>query len=423
MRSIECDKPTPTEFRAFEAMFNALRVDKPLTIASVSKNYVAIYGGNTQQDGASLVLYNTRYNVVKCTHYFKAHLENCRLWVIGKYIFLVMGQKINCWPFRISLEKVSDLIGSKHSIELSGTVKRDCINEERELEDYVSFDREEQQNSGIKQYAGPCVTKTVNGGPTEIFENFNRHLSRLYNHDIEIDVVHNDSLLDLMKTITSVHAEDRPYSTAEITFLADKLENCGSSETEITEHLIPLLIKANLPSELSICLRKYTNISERMLAKSLTFFISLTDTTVRDKYIKQIFACSFNKELIKQHLRMNLNLDGAIKLLELIYDDLRDSEVLLVESPQYGHDFDSDTALINWFTVILDAYFPQLLLAPDPKVNAKISNWKTLIDSFVCGVRELKSINARIKNLVDGKAKQNDNTSSKWYSVEKIQLY
>lgn len=421
MLPIECDKPTPTEPKAFVAMFNYLKVDQPLTIVGVSKNYVAIYGCNTQSDGASLLLYNTRYNVVKCTHHFKVHLLNCRLWVIGKYILMAVGNRINCWPFHISQEKLSDIIGSKHSTELSGTVEKDIINEDSELERDVSFDREEQQcNLKLSPFAQPYPQMRVASGPTEIFETFNRNLHTLYKHDIDVDIVHSDSL---MKTITLVNAQDRLYSTAQITVLTEKLENCGLSETEITEHLIPLLIKAKLPNELSICLRKYTNISERMLAKSLKFYISMNESDAKTAFINQIFGCSFNKELIKEHLRTNLNLNSAIYLLELIHQDLVSDEMLLEESPQYGHNFDSDTALINWFIVILDAHYQQFLLARDLTVNEKILKWKTLIESFVSGVRELKSMTAKLHNLVDGKAKQNDNTSSKWYSVEKIKLY
>lgn len=428
MLPIRCDKPTPTEAGAFEAMFNCLRVDKPLTIASVGKNYIAIYGGNTQQDGASLVLYNTHYHVVKCTHPFKVHLDNCRLWVIGKRILMAVGKELTCWPFHISQEKLSDIIGSKRSIELSGTVKKDCINEESEMEEYVVFKQEAQPETQLnsesrKQHYLKQTARSEIDEPTEIFENFNRNLKTLFSHDIPIDVVHDHSLLDLKKTITLAHPQDQLYSSAVITILAEKLENCGSSESEITERIIPLLIKEKLTNELSICLRKYTNISEQVLAKSLKFFVCLNESDEKTTLINQIFTCSFNKDLIKKHLRMNLSLDNAIYLLELIHRDLIADEILLDEPPQYGHDFDSDTALINWFIVILDAHYTQFLLARDSSVNDKILKWKALIESFVSGVRELKSVASRLHNLVHGKAKQNDNTSSKYYSVEKIKLY
>ncbi|KAG4076725.1 hypothetical protein HA402_002012 [Bradysia odoriphaga] len=198
-----------------------------------------------------------------------------------------------------------------------------------------------------------------------------------------------------------------------IRILSDLLEDKGSSETEITEHVIPILIKAKLPNELVKCLRKYTNVSERMLAKCLKYFLGMPDSNEKLAYINQVFACSFDAELIKEHLRTDLNLDDAIYLLDIIHRDLVDDELSLEEAPQYSHNFDSDVALINWFVVILKAHYQQFLLSRDSTLNDFILKWKELIESFVRDISDLKPITAELVNVVSGKFKQNDNMSSK----------
>lgn len=428
MLPIRFDEPPPTDVGSYLNKFHCLRVDKPLTIASVSKNCVVIYGGNPSLDGASLVLYNTRFHFSPSHQHFKVHLDNCRLWVIGTYILMAVGQQLTCARFRLSQEKLSDIIGSKRSIDFSAMPNKECINEDVEFEEDVIFGKGALQKAlpSERMNVDEKVEKEVKTKmePTETFQQFNNALSSLYRYDVAVEIITDDSMVDLRKANTLVHTQDRLYANEFIRSFAAMLENCGASEAEITEQLIPLLIKANFPKDLVICLRKYTNISERMLAKSLKYFVKMNESNEKLAFINQVFACSFHQDFIMQHLRTNLNLDDAMYLLELIYRKLDDDdEETLAESIQYGDEFDSDTALIDWFIVILDSHYQQFLLARDPTINEMVSKWKELIESFICNIRELNSMTARIQNLVDGKANGNGNTGSKCYSVEKVKLY
>lgn len=427
MLPIRFDEPTPTDVGSYLNKFRCLRVDKPLTIASVSKNCVVIYGGNPNQDGASLVLYNTRFHFSTSHQHFKVHLDNCRLWVIGTYILMAVGQQLTCARFRFSQEKLSDIIGSKRSIDFSATPNKDCINEDIEFEEDVTFNKAALQKTlpSERMHVDEQVEKEeeTKKEPTETFAQFNSDLRSLYCYDVAVEIRTDDSMVDLRKANTLVHPQDRPYANEFIRSFAAMLENCGASEAEITEQLIPLLIKANLPKDLATCLRKYTNVSESMLAKSLKYFVNMNESNEKLAFINQVFACSFHQEFIMQHLRTNLNLDNAMYLLELIYRNLDDDEVILAESVQYGDEFDSDKSLIDWFIVILDSHYQQFLLARDPTINEMVLKWKELIESFICSIRELNKMTARLQNLVDGKANGNGNTGSKCYSVEKVKLY
>lgn len=422
--------PMKAEFE-FVEMFSCLRVDKPLTVISVSTNCIAIYGGNTKQHGASLILYNTRHHIVQMAQNFKVHLDTCRLWVIDNYILMAVGQRLSCARFLISQEKLSDIIGSKRSTESNKLVVKDRINEESELEDNSSFNKDvlgSIENFVQKTPTPKSLKKKVHPRseyrqPTEIFENFEANLATLYNFDMDVAIVQDNAPTDSIKVRSSVHPKDRPFSYIEIQSLVAELENCGVSETEISEHVIPLLINAKLSSELAVCLRKYTNVSERMLAQSLKYFIGMGECDDKLTYIKQIFTCSFGDELIREALRTNLNLDNAIYLLDLIHQQLGDEYALLDESPQYGHNFDGDVALVKWFMVILDAHYQQFLLARDSSIIEKIVEWKALIESFVEAIRDMKSISGQLRSFVRGKWKGDDNKNSKWYTVEGVQLY
>lgn len=419
MLPIRCDEHTPSDFGPLVSMFNCLRVDESLSIVSVSKNWIAIYGANSQQEGASLVLYNTLYHVVQCKQFFKAHLDNCRLWVIGKYILIAVGQQLTCAQFQISQERLSDIIGSKIG-DFSGTVIKDSMNEESELEECALFDQDAQLlNNAINVQTTSATAKTsINvaqsqqGQPTQPYDDFIDKLRSLYIHNIPVDIVHGESQLsEFIQTITVNNVEDQLYSIDAINLLTAMLEKCGSSESEITEHVIPLLINAKLPKELAICVKKYTNISEQMLAKSLKFFIDMDDSPTKLTFIKHVLTCSFNAALIKEHLRTNLNLDNTIYLLEHIHLELLADETLL------------NSTLLQWFEVIFDSHYQQFILARDPTLIEMIEKWKSATDTFISNIRDSIHVSVRLQNLVTGKAKPNDNPSSKWYSVEVVKLY
>lgn len=419
MLPLNCAENAPTEFGAHSATFNYLRTDKPLTVINVGANCIAIYGGNAKKDGASLILYNTVHFTVVCVQEFKVHLSNCRLWAIGKHILMADGQRLLCAPFRIAQGKLSEAIGSKRSIEWDRPVNKDCVNEEDFLEEVTSFDDKPRNN--CRQYKPPM--SLIPPYATESFAIFEENLETLYHYDVPIEFAQDGSVHDT-KLRSSVHPRDELYDCELNRILSDVLESNGASEIEITEHQIPILIKANQPDELVRCLRKYTNVSERMLVKCLKYFLSLSDSPNKLTYINQVFACSFDYDSIENHLRTDLNLEDAIYLMDiLLHRNFADEEVSLEEAPQYGHNFDSDMALINWFVVLLDTHHLQFLLSSDVTVCDYILKWKELMEEFVEDTQSLKQIRGALVNLVNGKFKQNDNANSKWYSVERVKLY
>lgn len=432
MLPLRCNENGPiktdrTDFE-FVEMFNCLSVDKELTVITLSTNYVAIYGANTKQHGASLVLYNTRHHIVQMAQNYKVHLDDCRLWCVSNRIFMAVGRQLYIVRYKISPEKLCNIIGSKRSIEWNEHVIQDRINEESELEDYVTFNPDAMTNSN--DYVSNRNESMMNNEhqddhqddrtPSVVFEMFERNLKSLYTFDIAIDIVRDDSAFDLMKLKSAVHPNDRPFTCKQIALFEESLVNCGESEIEITKYLIPLLINANLPDELAICLVKYTNVSEAMLVKCLNYFIDMEESDQKVAYINKIFACSFCERLIKTQLQDNLQLDKVIYLLELIYQHLADGDVLLDESPQYGQDFDSDKALIKWFTAILDAHSVQFVLPGDRTIIEKILKWKTFIDSEISDVREMSSIITQLTSMVERTWTPNDVNGSNRYSIQEL---
>lgn len=431
----------------FMAMLSLFKVDQPLAIVGVSKDCVAIYGANDQQEGATLVLYNTRFSVAQSKQFFKVYFNNARIWVIGKYILLAYGQTLACASFRISKEQLADMIGTQRTNDLTNLVDKDCINEEVELEESFTIDIAKQMLSNelaspaVLNYNGDVVGKewiNLNSNnktiPLESVEAVENDLKMLYNHDMGLEIYRGEVLLsDTVQTKLSNNQQDELFKIDEILLLTSEMEKCGASEFEISEKCVPVLIKANLPGELVTCLRKYTNISEKMLVRSLKFLLGLSHSSVSQRgrfemseqqigYVNVVLSCSFNEDIIKDHLR-TLDFDEVLCLMTHIYGLLESVEKTLDEAAQLADNFDEDIQLLNWFMVLLDAHYQQFILSRQAKLPQMLAKWKELIDGHCVALREMKSVSAVLYNLVRGNALTTDKQSSKWYSVEAVKLY
>lgn len=442
----------------FVAMLNLFKVDQPLTIHAVGKDCVAIYGANEQQEGASLVLYNTRFNVAQSKQFFKVYFNNARIWVMGKYILLAYGQTLACVSYRIAKEQLADMVGSQRSKTALTTsvIDKDSINEESSLEEAITFDAERQAVANAERIdnlasieAASKVQPNV-AQKAEIAERIQQDLNSLYAHGVLLDINRGDIFLsDTVQSQIGANVRDSCFVEDEVLLLAAELEKVGASEVEITERIVPLLIQTKRPDELVRCLRKYANISDKMLVRTLKFFLNLSTgeatangvqngdvgvaSTVRRqqlhidatkaRYVNVVLSCSFAADQLIGSLRSELDFSEVLCVLKHITGLLDDANCGLEEMIQFGDAFNEDLQLLAWFGVIVDAHYQQFVLSRNAEVLGLLTKWRDYINDQIDSVRGMKSLSAELYNLVNGKTLATDKQSSKWYSVEVIKLY
>lgn len=473
MLPLRCDEPTSQANVPgyFVAMLNLFKVDQPLTIRGVGNDCVAIYGANAQQEGASLVLYNTRFNVAQSKQFFKVYFNNARIWVLGKHILLAYGQTLACVSFRIAREQLAGMVGSQRSNDFTSVIDQDSINEEAALEEAISFDAARQQLANESAplavgYAAAAtngfeVTATASAH-VEVAASVQRDLSRLYGHDVLVDIRRGELFLsDTVQVQIGSNVRDSGFEVDEVLLLSAEMEKGGASEFDITERVIPMLIAAKLPDELVRCLRKYVNISDRMLMKALKYFLNWSTTastddaavdnghssavsTVRRQrlvidparatYVNVVLSRSFAADQLMGYLRSELDFSEVLCLLEHITtllaaatndggDDAVAAAGGLEEMVQFGDAFNQDLQLLAWFELIVDAHYQQFVLSHNKDLLALLNKWTEYINEQIESVRNMKSLSAELYNLVNGKSLATDRQSSKWYSVEMIKLY
>lgn len=437
-------RPSPSEDAPghFVSMLTAINVDHPLSVLGVSRDCIAIYGANATQEGGALFLYNTQFKVIESKQLFKVFFTNSRLWTVDTHIFLAAGQKLAVISFRISKEQLSDMLGSQRSMNLTSFVDTECINTDAELEEALEFDKTTTTQStkdatnGHSDYdmAELCdINMDKKQRAFERPEDLLVDLRSLQQHDILIDVKLDDALLaDMAELKLSSNTNSTHFNSKTIKSIVDELERIGESEIAISNMIVPMCIESNLADDLVVCIRNYSNVSEKMLAISIKYFIDKIQTNDGDsielanKYKSQlnaILSCAFEPEVMVDQLRAYLNFDKVQILLDHIFDAVKSEEQQLEDRPQNGEPVDEDILLVKWFTVVIDSHFHQFILSRDAKLIEKLIQWKELIDNLLIDIQQSKTISAMLYNLVDSKLMAKENVATKWYSIEEVKLY
>lgn len=437
-------RPSPSEDAPghFVSMLTAINVDHPLSVLGISRDCIAIYGANSSQEGGALLLYNTQFKVIESKQVFKVFFTNSRLWTVDTYIFLAAGQKLAVISFRISKEQLSDMLGSQRSMNLTSFVDTECINTDAELEEVLEFDKISSSQSNIDGTNGHIdydmaeiydINMDKKQRAFEQPEDLSADLRSLQQNDILIDIKLDQNLLaDMAELKLSSNTNSTHFDSKTIQSIVGELERIGESEIAISNMIIPMCIESNLPNDLVVCIRNYSNISEKMLAISIRYFIDkirsdeIQPGELLNKYklqLNAILSCSFEPEVMVEQLRAYLNFEQVLVLLNHIFNAVKSEEKQLEERPQMGDPIEEDILLVKWFTVLVDSHFHQFILSRDPKLVEQLTQWKEMIDGFLIDIQQSKTISAMLYNLVDSKLMAKENIATKWYSVEEVKLY
>ena len=294
-------------------------------------------------------------------------------------------------------------------------------------------------------------------------ESFYKKLHELYRKDLTVEIVRDDKLpVDMvqMKLFSNVDNQLGTLTMAEhFEYFVSDLEKYGASEIEITEKLIPILMKTNSTMDIGKCLKRYNNISEKMIVLVLKYVLETpmekSEETEKDEEMKEpsehitfskneypnrniflrppskeqvdllniVLSCSFNRDSILPYLRKELTLSMAIQLLKHLYELLVSEDDFLPEIPSNCEDFDNDEKVLEWATLLIDSHYQQFVLSRDDSVLEELYRWQEIVERHMNLLNELKKLHPVIVNMMKNKNKDNENKFCKWYSIEALKLY
>lgn len=413
-----------------------------MSIIGLKDEYIAIYAANNTKDGASVILYNTQFKVVQSKQSFKVYFPESQIFVIQNNIFLMASKILAMIPFRLTKNRLADLIGSQRGPEIfEHTVDRQTISEYSEFEGQIYFDPSENAtsnqveenvfyNEGKKSSKKPLRNDFARRQFRDT-EEIEEQMSVLCRDDILLEIVESDIVPPGKVGIRiSKNPLDSNCMSQQFELLAGQLERCGAGETEITERLIPLLLEGELTSDLIVTLRRYAHVSERALVRVIKYAINLPEPNddENDKedtvdLLNVVLSCTYEPSLIMPYIRNELNLNEVLYLLKYLYKIYQSGINSLEERPDTALHFNEDKQIIDWVTLLLDAHYQQICISKDSNVLDLIQNWQKIINECVEALMQLNTLSTTIQKLAEGKQLTSKKQHCKFYSIEKLKLY
>ncbi|CAG9805590.1 unnamed protein product [Chironomus riparius] len=445
-----------------------------IAVQTISENCIAIYASKPNDDGSNIILYNIKYKIIQSKIPFKVFLSNFKLWSVNENLYLSMGQNLSVIPFVVTTDKLSSMIGSQIDAS-NNVVENENINEYGLYEEALEFDENQDPVEGMEFNPNEVhikQKKKLLSGAKGVTDSSTviDYLDEIYRGELQVDLCRIDDQPDdtaYVKLINNVD-ESHPLMSENFEFYCASLERQGCSEIEITNKVVPILLKTNRAEDIGLLIKRYNHFSERMLVqvikylincpklhdcdendksemsiekdensgrqqqnksekiKNANIFLSTNQNEIRD-VLSIALCCSFDSTTLLKFINSDITLTEMIQLMDHLYkmltlnmlEDRFDMRGNLVE----GDDFDLDTKLFEWFKLLLDSHYQQILLSKDEELVNKLQSWIELVDEHIDILSQMNDLRHTLLTIANKKPIQLSRECNQWYTIEKLVLY
>ncbi|KAL1381577.1 hypothetical protein pipiens_020239, partial [Culex pipiens pipiens] len=420
-----------------------INTSQPLSMVGISRDYIAIYANNLNQDGGSLLLYNVQFKVVQAKQFFKVFFSNSRFWLVENHLLLAFGQTLAVVPYKISKEQLSDMVGTQRGAEVRNYVDNESINEDCDFNEGYGFVGDlEGVSEGEESEGGDEGPEVV----YKLFESvgrFEETLQEAYKSDLMVETVRDEGLPEdviSMRLMSNVDGSVGPLLFSEsFELLALRLDigKCLKRYSTVSERSLVSALKYALgckekktPPKATIpdveqLLEKVSGSKLPKVSEEQPNLFILEDPSPQPivDLLNIILSCSVHRTLILPLLRKEIDLSSVLALLDHLLFLLTDPVATLAETPANADTFDSDEQVIAWATLLIDSHYQQIVLSRDAEVKRRLLVWAAVVKRHAEALDELKALAPTIQRLVAGKHNQGGSQQNRWYSVETVQLY
>lgn len=243
------------------------------------------------------------------------------------------------------------------------------------------------------------------------------------------------SLLGSHEVIQDESTEIAEWETSiQPTFqVADEIKDyikLGLTERTICSQVVPALLEKKDTERVLEVLKDFKDIPETVLVQLLNYTITLVspnkvDITNREEFIRfclknedkfellhYLFLITFSDALLIPYLRNGLALDDALFLMTYI-------SYLLVDSDMY-FDTDYETKLLDWCTLLMDAFYQQYLMTKDKKVTDVLQNTMNVVLGLIKQLSAVDNTMIKLNKFLHGKDTTNEESLS--YAIEMMEI-
>lgn len=313
----------------------------PVVMTPLNQATIAVYGADSCEEGAVLMIYNVQFKLVQDAQKLKLYTKDAKLWKIEDKLLLAANRHLAVAPYQLAPQKIATLLGS------SLRFKKGDENEEDD--DIVVI-----QESTIAQWEmngpPPSVISTIQYPPTK-----------------------------LSKQISSYVSE-------------------GLSDAAIQEMLIPQLIESKDVGAIIWCLNMFKDLPEKLLIDLLVFALRTSDGTFlpsqngtmvnghvsttkkfcsRNDFLDKLFSLTYSDASLSSYLKSSLNFDEILRLLQYLIQKLDDQNFF-----DHGQQ-PTEKQLYEWSSLLLESHYQHYILSRDPEVSMLLNKLNYVLDDHV----------------------------------------
>ncbi|XP_014217338.1 nucleolar protein 11 [Copidosoma floridanum] len=363
------------------SVLEVVKTSYPVVMVALNESTIAGYGADSSEEGAVLFIYNVQFKLVQAVQKLKLYTAESKLWKIEDKLLLAANRHLAIAPYNLEPQRLKSMLGSTLNFKNNNLAEDDIV------------------------------------------------------------VVQESEVADWGKALPSEMAHKVPVhklKSSLATQISASLRE-GTNDATIHNNIIPQLIESKDVSSILWCLENLKEVPVESLLQILTFSLK-TDIcasapngclenskpsvyeTLQSDLLNKILEVQHTDISLVSYLKTGLNFDATLKLLSHLICKLDDEAT---NDDQLGSKQKLDNSqLYEWVKLLLDSHYQDYILSQDGEVLVMFEKLKIVLDDHFELLRDLGSLRALIKRVIDGKpltVKSND--VSRLYSIEAIKLY
>ena len=319
------------------SVITAVNTNHPVVMIPLNETTIALYGADSLEEGAVLIIYNVQFKLVQAAQKLKLYTSDAKLWRVEDKLLLAANRHLAVAPFRLAPQRLEPMLGSSLSIK----------NIDLDIKNEVTF----------IQSNGSTISKWQDNPPSPL----------------------KISKFKLAKSVTK-----------QIT----NLTNEGLNNAAIPQIIIPQLIESKDIPSILWCLDNLKDIPEKLLVDLLSFCLRTSDKTskplengnvngkapktlenIQNEFLNKILNVSYTDIYLLSHLKMCLTFDEILRLFQYFIErlDVKENSEENSTKPDYQQ-------LYQWASLLLDSHYQNYLLTQDSQVLKQLQKLNEILE-------------------------------------------
>lgn len=318
------------------SVITAVNTKHAVVMVALNESTIAAYGADSHEEGAVLIIYNIQFKLVQAVQKLKLFTKDAKLWKIEDKLLLAANRHLAIAPYCLAAQRIEAMLGSTLYF------KSDNSAEDKEI---VVI-----QESTIADW-GISIPEKLN-------------------HQLPLGDLKND------------------VATQVSTFLHE-----GMSDAAIYHNLMPQLIETKDIASILWCLDDLKDLPEELLIQLLGFCLRSCNTDMllqneltansgpdkckssSSKFLDKILDICYTDISLISQLRVGLNFDEILKLLNYLTNEIIDANSLSDNCKLSDSNYRLKNQSYKWIELLIDSHYQHYLLSQDVlKLLDKLNN-------------------------------------------------